>query len=66
MAENRLDSVKRYFPDSAEFVRLSCAVISIMNTMTHDELKLHSDKMFETPKAKAARLIEEQRVLDAM
>jgi type IV secretory pathway VirB6-like protein len=66
MAENRFASVQRYFPNSSEFSRLFNIILNMTNNMTAEERVLHYAKKIETPAAKAARLKEEQRVLDQM
>ena len=66
MAENRFVSVQRYFPNSSEFNRLFNIILDMTNKMTDEERDQHNAKKIETPAAKAARLKEEQRVLDQM
>jgi hypothetical protein len=66
MAENRFASVQRYFPNSFEFNRLFNIILDMTNKMTVEERDQHNAKKIETPAAKAARLKEEQRVLDQM
>ena len=66
MAENRFVSVQRYFPNSSEFNRLFNIILDMTNKMTIEERDQHNAKKIETPAAKAARLKEEQRVLDQM
>jgi type IV secretory pathway VirB6-like protein len=66
MAENRFASVQRYFPNSSEFNRLFNIILDMTNKMTVEERDQHNAKKIETPAAKAARLKEEQRVLDQM
>ena len=66
MAENRFASVQRYFPNSSEFNRLFNIILDMTNKMTDEERDQHNAKKIETPTAKAARLKEEQRVLDQM
>ena len=66
MAENRFDSVQRYYPNSSEFNRLFNIILDMTNKMTIEERDQHNAKKIETPAAKAARLKEEQRVLDQM
>ena len=66
MAENRFDSVQRYYPNSSEFNRLFNIILDMTNKMTPEERDLHSAKKIETPEAKIARLKEEKRVLDQM
>jgi hypothetical protein len=66
MAENRFVSVQRYFPNSSEFNRLFNIILDMTNKMTVEERDQHNAKKIETPAAKAARLKEEQRVLDQM
>jgi hypothetical protein len=66
MAENRLDSVQRYYPNSSEFNRLFNIVLDMTNKMTSEELAKHNAKKIETPEAKIERLKEEQRVLEQM
>ena len=66
MAENRFDSVQRYYPNSSEFNRLFNIILDMTNKMTPEELAKHNAKKIETPEAKIDRLKEEQRVLDQM
>ncbi len=66
MAENRFASVQRYYPNSSEFNRLFNIILDMTNKMTVEERDKHNAKKIETPAAKAARLKEEQRVLDQM
>ena len=66
MAENRFASVQRYFPNSSEFSRLFNIILDMTNKMSPAERDMHNAKKIETPAAKAARLKEEQRVLDQM
>ena len=66
MAENRFTSVQRYFPNSSEFNRLFNIILDMTNKMSSEERDMHNAKKIETPAAKAARLKEEQRVLDQM
>ena len=66
MAENRFASVQRYFPNSSEFNRLFNIILDMTNKMSPEERDMHNAKKIETPAAKAARLKEEQRVLDQM
>jgi len=66
MAENRFASVQRYFPNSFEFNRLFNIILDMTNKMTVEERDQHNAKKIETPAAKAARLKEEQCVLDQM
>jgi hypothetical protein len=66
MAENRFDSVQRYYPNSSEFNRLFNIILDMTNKMTPEELAKHNAKKIETPEAKIARLKEEKRVLDQM
>jgi type IV secretory pathway VirB6-like protein len=66
MAENRFASVQRYFPNSSEFSRLFNIILDMTNKMSPEERDMHNAKKIETPAAKAARLKEEQRVLDQM
>ena len=66
MAENRFASVQRYFPNSSEFNRLFNIILDMTSTMSPEERDMHNAKKIETPAAKAARLKEEQRVLDQM
>jgi type IV secretory pathway VirB6-like protein len=66
MAENRFASVQRYFPNSSEFNRLFNIILDMTNKMSPEERDMHNAKKIDTPAAKAARLKEEQRVLDQM
>jgi type IV secretory pathway VirB6-like protein len=66
MAENRFASVQRYFPNSSEFNRLFNIILDMTSKMSPEERDMHNAKKIETPAAKAARLKEEQRVLDQM
>lgn len=66
MAENRFDSVQRYFPNSSEFNRLFNIILDMTNKMTPEELAMHNAKKIETPEAKIGRLKEEQRILEQM
>jgi len=66
MAENRFASVQRYFPNSSEFNRLFNIILDMTSKMSPEERDMHNAKKIETPDAKAARLKEEQRVLDQM
>ena len=66
MAENRFDSVQRYYPNSSEFNRLFNIILDMTNKMTPEELAKHNAKKIETPEAKIDRLKEEKRVLDQM
>ena len=64
MAENRFDSVQRYYPNSSEFNRLFNIILDMTNKMTPEELAMHNAKKIETPEAKIDRLKEEQRILE--
>jgi type IV secretory pathway VirB6-like protein len=66
MAENRLGSVQREYPNSFEFNRLFNIVLDMTNKMTPEELARHYAKKTETPEAKIDRLEKEQRVLEQM
>ena len=66
MAENRFASVQRYFPNSSEFNRLFNIILDMTSKLSPEERDMHNAKKIETPAAKAARLKEEQRVLDQM
>ena len=66
MAENRFDSVQRYYPNSSEFNRLFNIILDMTNKMTPEELAKHNAKKLETPEAKIDRLKEEQRILEQM
>ena len=66
MAENRFDSVQRYYPNSSEFNRLFNIILDMTNKMTPEELAKHNAKKIETPEAKIDRLKEEQRILEQM
>ena len=66
MAENRFDSVQRYYPNSSEFNRLFNIILDMTNKMTPEELAKHNAKKIETPEAKIERMKEEQRVLEQM
>jgi hypothetical protein len=66
MAENRLGSVQREYPNSSEFNRLFNIVLDMTNKMTPEELVRHNAKKIETPEAKIDRLEKEQRVLEQM
>ena len=66
MAENRFASVQRYFPNSSEFNRLFNIILDMTNKMTVEERDQHNAKKIETPAVKAARLKEEQRLLNQM
>jgi hypothetical protein len=66
MAENRLGSAEREYPNSSEFNRLFNIVLDMTNKMTPEELARHNAKKIETPEAKIDRLEKEQRVLEQM
>jgi hypothetical protein len=66
MAENRLGSAEREYPNSFEFNRLFNIVLDMTNKMTPEELARHNAKKIETPEAKIDRLEKEQRVLEQM
>ena len=66
MAENRLGSVQRDYPNSSDIDRLFNIVLDMTNKMTIEERDQHNAKKIETPEQKIARLKEEQRVLDQM
>jgi hypothetical protein len=66
MAENRLGSARRDYPNSSDIDRLFNIVLDMTNKMTPEELAAHNAKKIETPEAKIDRLEEEQRILRQM